>query len=159
MREKILFSGLIILFVLHTMAIAQVGENESYYDDRFYWGGLGGSVENLFEVDGELYMSGRFHTYRGDHSISDFLKWNGERWVSAGKKQNLDNTSFLFLYNDEIHKISYSDLDNNEGLTKWTGEEWEVVNSDNYYGWLRDTESFEGDLILGVLLIGLVIRI
>ena len=51
------------------------------YDTRFYWGILNGNVTSTYVLDGQLYATGDFSSYK-DQFIGPVIRWDGEDWQS-----------------------------------------------------------------------------
>ncbi len=90
-----------------------------------------GSIDDIIEYKGELYICGRFKIDSESEFIG-FAKWDGSQWIDVMTQYNnfngVLNISDFAVYQDELYMIGFIpqiDSISFNKIAKWDGENWD----------------------------------
>jgi len=99
--------------------------------------GTDGHVNDVLTVDGKTYIAGGFANVGGTSGVGNIAYLNGGTWMDLDGGLN-GEIHTIAVYNNELYvggnfMGSVSGVAS-EGLIKWTGTEWQAVNTLGFYG-------------------------
>jgi hypothetical protein len=114
----------------HTsLHLTELQQDDQYYDDKFYLGGLDWTVWGSTVHEEELYIGGNFEWYNGEVRLNGIARWDGEGWQPVGDGFN-GTVYALVSYNDGLiaaGDFTQSGSTSVNRIARWNGSSWQPL--------------------------------